>query len=283
VLMDVQMPVMDGLTATRLLRQEDAFRELPVVAMTANAMMGDRDRCLAAGMNDHIAKPIEPEDLWSVLLKWIKPGPALGAPAAPSAATPPLAPIEGLDMAAALRRVLGKEALFVSMLRKFIAGQASAPAGILGALEGEDWTTAERIAHTLKGVSGNIGATDLQARAEVLETAIRERQPLLGIRALLHGLEGPLETLVARLREALPVVAARTAVPVDPDRLRTVCAQLAGLLAQDDGEAGDVLEAHADLLCAAFPDRFGSLEESIRAFDFEGALATLNAASGAGR
>jgi CheY-like chemotaxis protein len=73
VLMDMQMPVMDGITATHALRLDPRQRDLPVVAMTANAMQADRDHCLAAGMNDHIAKPIEPEDLWKVLLKWVKP------------------------------------------------------------------------------------------------------------------------------------------------------------------------------------------------------------------
>ena len=73
VLMDMQMPVMDGVTATGEIRKDARFKDLPVVAMTANAMQGDRDRCLAAGMNDHVAKPIEPENLWKALLKWIKP------------------------------------------------------------------------------------------------------------------------------------------------------------------------------------------------------------------
>ena len=85
--------------------------------------------------------------------------------------------IDGLDMANGLRRVLGKKPLYLSMLRKFVAGQKSATAEILKALEGNDWDTAERLAHTLKGVSGNIGATGLQQLAEKLEAAIKERQP----------------------------------------------------------------------------------------------------------
>ena len=73
VLMDMQMPVMDGLTATLEIRRDEHFKDLPIVAMTANAMQGDRDRCIRAGMNDHVAKPIDPENLWKALLKWIKP------------------------------------------------------------------------------------------------------------------------------------------------------------------------------------------------------------------
>ena len=286
VLMDVQMPVMDGLTATRQIRLDPAYRDLPVVAMTANAMVGDRDRCLAAGMNDHIAKPIDPEDLWKVLLKWIQPHPASlpEPPLAPAAMAtePPLPAIEGLDMATALHRVLGKQALYLSMLRKFKAGQRAVPEGIRQALEEGDWATAERIAHTLKGVAGTIGATRLQTLAAALEAALEVREADLTADRL-QDLEGPLADLLARLEQALPVERVRPAVNVDPDLLREVCGRLRIMLADDDGEAGDLLETHGDLLCAAFPDHFQMLQDTIRSFAFEEALAVLKAATGARR
>src|SRR3990172_9375788 len=178
VLMDMQMPVMDGVTATLESRKEERFKHLPVVAMTASATQADRDTCMAAGMNDHIAKPIEPEVLWKALLKWIKPRhpSAVAAEVKPHAAADADLPsgIDGLDMGTGLRRALGKKPLYLSMLRKFIAGQKSATAEIAKALEGNDRGAAERLAHTLKGVSGNIGATGLQQLAEKLEAAIRE-------------------------------------------------------------------------------------------------------------
>jgi len=282
VLMDVQMPVMDGLTATRLIRESEAFKDLPVVAMTANAMVGDRDHCLAAGMNDHIAKPIEPEDLWKVLLKWFE---FRGVPCSQEAVRaqrpadlPGLPAIDGLDMAAAMRRVLGKKPLFLSMLIKFRAGQRGAPDEIRKCLDEGDWVTAERIAHTLKGVSGNIGALRLQHLAGCLEASIRNHESRATLDARRRDLEGPLQELLAELDRKLPLEPARKPVPVDPGQLELVCAQLAALLAEDDGAAGDLLEAQADLLCAAFPAQFRGLEDRVRAFDYEGALEVLRSA-----
>lgn len=283
VLMDMQMPVMDGVTATLEIRKDDRLKNLPVVAMTANAMQGDRDLCMAAGMNDHVAKPIEPEDLWLALLKWIRPQSALPAtePLKPQAATDTELPsgIDGLDMNNGLRRVLGKKPLYLSMLRKFVAGQKSAIAAILKALDGNDWDTAERLAHTLKGVSGNIGATLLQQLAEKLEAAIKERHPGYKVNAQIEELSKPLDKLIAQLEQKLPEEQSHVSVLIDPEQLKTVCQRLEILLADDDAEAGDVLGANADLLNSAFPNHYRKIDDSIRSFDFEAALAALKAAT----
>ncbi|MGE5027552.1 MAG: response regulator, partial [Betaproteobacteria bacterium] len=132
VLMDMQMPVMDGVAATAEIRKLGRYSHIPIVAMTANAMLADKERCLAAGMVDFVTKPIEPDDLWATLKKWIKP--CQGEASAP--AVPPPAPcpevaipegVAGLDTALGLRRVLGKTALYLNMLRKFVAGQKDFP------------------------------------------------------------------------------------------------------------------------------------------------------------
>ncbi len=235
VLMDMQMPVMDGVTATREIRKDARFRDLPVVAMTANAMQGDRDRCMAAGMNDHVAKPIEPEILWKVLLKWIKPRQATAAALAvntqavedvnlPSGIT-------GLDMVMGLRRVAGKKRLYLSMLRKFVAGQKSVLAEIRKALESNLPDTAERHAHTLKGVSGAIGAAGLQQLAEKLEIAIRERHSREAVDARIDALKMPLEYLITQLENNLPEERVKMAASVNPERLKAVCDKM-------DGNAG---------------------------------------------
>ena len=293
VLMDMQMPV-----------KEERFKDIPVVAMTANAMQGDRDRCLAAGMNDHVAKPIEPEDLWKALLKWIKPKESSVGAATSTGSGHALAAndlrqqagsyneqlqaqdadlpsgIEGLDMNTGLRRVLGKKPLYLSMLRKFIAGQKSAAAEIIKALANDDQPTAERLAHTLKGVSGNIGATGLQQLAEKLEAAIKERSPCEEIEGRLDELKKPLENLIAQLEQKLPDEQGRTAVTVDREKLKAVCDKLEAMLADDDSEAADVMDANADLLNAAFPNHYRKIDDGIRSFDFEAALAALRAATG---
>jgi signal transduction histidine kinase/DNA-binding response OmpR family regulator/HPt (histidine-containing phosphotransfer) domain-containing protein len=206
VLMDMLMPVMDGVTATRTLRLDPRWQSLPVVAMTANAMEEDRLRCLDAGMNDHIAKPIEPEDLWKALLKWVKPRHSTSIMEPKNKMVDELAflpEIEGLDSFNALRRVLGKKTLYESMLRKFITGQKSVVAEIAGALQENAWEDAERLAHTLKGVAGNIGATAVVSIATQLESALKERQTHLQIEVYLKLLAPPLDHLIGQLEQHL--------------------------------------------------------------------------------
>jgi PAS domain S-box-containing protein len=283
VLMDMQMPVMDGVTATREIRKEARFKDLPVVAMTANALQGDRDRCMEAGMIDHVAKPIEPEILWKALLKWIKPRHRADAEGEPLVAQDADLPsgIDGLDMVDGLRRMRGKKPLYLSMLRKFIIGQKSVVAEILKALEGNARNRAERLAHTLKGVSGTIGATGLQQLAEKLETAIKESRPREEIDARFDELKTPLAYLITQLEQQLPEERVRTAVEVDEEKLKAVCDKLAAMLGDDDSEAVDVMDANADLLNSAFPNYYRKIDDGIRSFDFEAAFAALRAATGA--
>ncbi|WP_164521449.1 response regulator [Iodobacter ciconiae] len=183
VFMDMQMPVMDGITATQKIRQCPGLASLPIVAMTANAMQADQERCAAAGMNGHVAKPIEPHDLWMALLRWIAPRPAdiQGCvPEMPGRGCDQILKnklealaIPGLDVMAGLRRVLGKETLYLEMLRKFIHGQSAVIAEINVALEEKDYLTAERLLHSSKSVAGSVGAADLAELATELESLVR--------------------------------------------------------------------------------------------------------------
>ena len=287
VLMDMQMPVMDGVTATREIRRLSEYQDLPIVAMTANAMQQDKDKCLAAGMQDFVTKPIEPDELWTALLKWVKPRQnqveesTRAAPANTAAAADADLPsdIAGLDVANGLRRVLGKKSLYVSMLRKFVAGQKGAAAEIRAALDANDHATAERLAHTTKGVAGNIGAAPVQERAAALELAIKEHRSRAELDALLDQFAPPLQALVASLEASLPAEAEKVQVVVDSEALREVCTRLAALLADDDSEAGDLLDTHANLLNAAFPSRFRRIDDAVRGFDFEAALSALKEAA----
>jgi two-component system sensor histidine kinase/response regulator len=207
VLMDMLMPMMDGVTATQTLRLDARWQTLPVVAMTANAMQADRQRCLDAGMNDHIAKPIEPEDLWKMLLKWVKPHHALSNPESASKGFDELSfltGIEGLDSFNGLRRVLGKKTLFASMLCKFVAGQRSVVPAIENALQENSWEGAEHLAHTLKGVSSSVGATEVASLATQLESALKERQARPQIDAQLMRLTVTLDHLIRQMEQHLP-------------------------------------------------------------------------------
>ncbi|MBV5332509.1 response regulator, partial [bacterium] len=225
ILMDMQMPVMDGLTATREIRKDPRLQHIPVVAMTANALQGARDRCMAAGMNDHVAKPIEPEKLWEALLKWVKPRPSTAAstlkvkPRAVAEVKLPTG-VTGLNVAEGLRRVLGRQPLYLSLLRKFVAGQRSVAMEISKALNDNLWESAERLTHTLKGVSGTIGASEIQQRAEQLETAIGERLSRQEIDTRLDRLQVLLGDLVTQLEGQLSEEGSKPAGLGDQDQLK---------------------------------------------------------------
>ena len=295
VLMDMQMPVMDGVTATEVIRRTVSVAQLPIVAMTANAMQADRERCLAAGMQDFVTKPIEPEELWQALIKWVKPreqpanlaGAAVAAPsrreAANGAEVALPEDIEGLDVTLGLKRVLGKRPMYLSMLRKFVAGQKGAIEEINAALDAGDLGTAERLAHTTKGVSGNIGATRAQELAGVLEHAIKEGQARSSLDALSESLRQTLAPLVQALAEWLPPevsaqAQASASTAVDEAALARVTQQLRDLCADMDSEAEELIEREAGLLAAAYPAHFNALSQAVRDFEFDVALAQLDAA-----
>ncbi len=297
VLMDMQMPVMDGVTATQHIRQDLRNAVLPIVAMTANAMAADRQRCRDAGMNDFVTKPIEPDELWHALAQWIRPHSGLGlvprADASLAAASTPhteatmdgLRSIPGLDVAQGLRRTMGKQPLYQDMLRKFSAGQAHAVVDLLHSLDAADHATAERTAHTLKGVAGNIGASLLQASAAQLERAIHRQEPAAAIHALAAHTAQLLEPLVAAITRQLPVpvaVAAASTAPFDPAAAAALCARLAQLLREDDAESIEMLQEHAALFKQALPGAYAEIAAAVAQYDFETALERLTQSRQAG-
>jgi two-component system sensor histidine kinase/response regulator len=296
VLMDMQMPVMDGVTATRELRKDERFKDLPILAMTANVMDTDIEKCREAGMWDHIGKPIDPDELFGKLLKWMKPRKmeelqeAAKAPPMETkkeetteetkpAPQDDLPEIPGLDTALGLKRVMGKKAFYRDMLRKYIENQGEAPAQIHQSLDAEDYGTAERLAHTAKGVSGNIGATQVQALAATLEKAIRERLPREAIGEALEAFALAHGKLVIPLKEAFPAVAvAEEVAPVDEAKAVEVFAKMREFLANDDSEAVDYLDAEiAALRSILGADHFGTFERAVKQYDFAQALELLSA------
>jgi two-component system sensor histidine kinase/response regulator len=284
VLMDLQMPELDGISATQAIRGDARFRELPVIAMTAHAMVEERERCFAAGMNDHVTKPIEPEVLFQTLARWFR-RPAEAAPARAAAhagaADEQLPQIAGVDTAAGLKRVAGNVTLYHNLLGKFSDGQERAPDGIRRALRDGDRALAERMAHTLKGVSGNIGASGVQATAAAVERAIREGGEA---DALIDGLAGVLAPVIEALRVALASrtgAGAATSPAASTGDAREILKKLDAYLSDSDGETADYLAEHAQVLRGALGhEQFSKIQKAVEDYDFGSALDRLRGAAG---
>ena len=292
VLMDVQMPVMDGYTATERIRQHWRWADLPVIAMTANVMAEDRRRAEAVGMNDHVAKPIVPSALFAALLRWVRPragapgaeAPSGGMVASEGAAAPALPPqLPGLDLAEAQVRLGGKEGLLRRLLASFPDEHGDDAARLRDALAGGRTHEAARIAHTLKSVADTLGAAPLRKVCARLESDLRQgdpRQCVAAAQALEHELALVLQGLRVWREFAPPPVPARGDMGdpegADPDHVRARCAHLAGLLRDMDPEAGAEAEALAGLLGDRHPEALQMSAHAAR-FDFGPALEALEA------
>ena len=201
VLMDCQMPVMDGYTAARILRQQERLRDLPIIAMTASAMAGDREKAIAAGMNDHISKPLQIDDLFSTLARWVRPAASAQAVASLSAtATDPLDSLPGIDPAAWRARGMGDDAMYRRMLKKFVLAQQDFPAPFLEALAAGDVPATRRLAHTLKSLAGTLGAHGVERTAQALELACIDGHDLPRLEALVKDVSRELEPVLEGLR-----------------------------------------------------------------------------------
>ena len=284
VLMDCQMPVMDGYQATRKLRQDPRYSNLPVIAMTANAMVGDKEKCLDAGMNDFIAKPIDVAQLFGTLARWIAPATPQEMAAVVAQPEAELPVIAGLKMAEAMRRVGGNAALMRKLLDRFVETQFDAMQRIVAAIENNQLETAIREAHTLKGLAGNIGAGGLADSAARVEHLLS-----LGSH---DGLPQALAACTLALDELVPKIvlamqsrghaaeaggaALAHVAPVDRARLEAGLRELSQLLQQDDAQAVKHLDGIGPVLVAAGQaEHARQLKRMLGQYDFEGALAQL--------
>jgi CheY-like chemotaxis protein len=280
VLMDCQMPVMDGYAATREIRRDPRLASLPVLAMTANAMAGDREKALEAGMQDHIGKPLDVRTMFATMAKWIRPRKAASAPspAAPAKGGAALPDLPGIDVRAGLATAAGNEALYGRLLRKFRDGQRSFAEQFRATLGDGDKTAPARAAHTLKGVAGNLGARDVQAAAGDLEKACFEKAPAARLEALLARVSEALRPVIAgldSLDEAPPATPAQPR-PLDAVLVRGLVVRLEKLLAASDTDAADVAEelegsVSGTPLAAVAKEVVASIAD----YDFDAALAAL--------
>ena len=289
ILMDCQMPVMDGYTATREIRKNRVFKDTPIVAMTANVMAGDREKVIEAGMNDHIAKPLDVNHMFATLARWIARGSAppggAGVGEATSAGTVPphgdtLPDLPGIDKAAGLATAMGSVKLYTHLLIMFRDRLANFGELFAAALKDADATAAMRCAHTLNGTAGGIGAKGVQAAAGALERACGENAPAPAIQALLDKILAELSPVIAGLAslgsgETAP---AEPAAALDMEKVQPLLDRLAAQLAEADAEALDTAEQLQTLTQGTRLARgLRKVAATISEYDFDAALAQLKA------
>jgi two-component system, sensor histidine kinase and response regulator len=267
---------------------------LPIIAMTAHATMEERKRCLDSGMNDHVSKPIEPVLLFETLGRYYKPRPASpsllsssgeGRPAEHVSGPDDLPSVEGLDTKDGLGRVVGNRNLYLKLLRQFVQQQGAVPAQIAEALARNDLPVAERLAHTVRGVGGTLGARAVQNAAAKLEKTIAAKTAAPELAPVLQEFQATLDDFVSRLRAALPQpqttsVHAVPAAALDAERAKQVITEMISHLNNFDTAAGDCLEANQDVFRTLLPgEAFAEFEQQVSGFAFEDALSGLQHAA----
>jgi len=254
--------------------------------MTAHATMEERQRCLAAGMNDHISKPIDPALLFETVGRFYKPTAGLDRPTEkPHADELEIPTVEGLNSAEGLLRVAGNKKLYGKLLRQFSNTEADAAQRIGSALEAKDHALAERLAHTVKGLAGSLGSHTVQQVAGRLEGVIASRAPSAELMPILQEFTSVLQDFISRLRAALPPVTtdpARTTadVPFDSERVKQVLKEMIGHLNNFDPAAEECLDVNRDAFRALLPEEsFASFKQEVGQFAFANALVRLEQAA----
>ncbi|MGA9992884.1 MAG: PAS domain S-box protein [Thiobacillaceae bacterium] len=295
ILMDIQMPRMDGMAATRAIRALPGWQSKPILAMTANVFAEDQRACLDAGMNDFVAKPVDPQALYATLLKWLpateshgpQVPPAKPATVSMESADPAirnilahLANVPGLDVRRGMDALPGMPDLYVSLLRQFVELHQDDMNRVAGCLAQHDLPGARFLLHALKGVAATLGALSLAEAAKGLEAELQDESGAydeLRVSALTGEFATAFSALTAVLgiQPAAPVAAAPA--EFNPEEARAVLNELEGLLGENDTRAIALLEEHAALLRAVLGQQYEALARQLGQFDFEAAAANLRA------
>ena len=287
VLMDVQMPEMDGFEATAKIRAVPGLNKLPIIAMTAHALEGYREKCIAAGMDDYLTKPIDEKELFSALKRWLKPSDKVSSDAPIQQAMPRQTPenilpttLPGFNLQLALQRLGGNADFFATLLKEFARGHADSAKKIRQALSEKDIAGAQRLAHSIKGIAGNLSAETLHKAAGNLEAEAKENNsealaPLLDIfeTALNEALES-----INSIADIKPASATKPPEVIHTsETIMQVFVDLSGYLNENSFEAEECFQKLKQLtLSEQTEGLLGQLAEDLSKFNFKGAKATLD-------
>lgn len=286
ILMDCQMPNMDGYEATKRIRVQAQYKELPIIAMTANAMVGDKEKVLDAGMNAHISKPINVDTMFKTMSKWITPN----EPVECSGKTATLKnneniiipELEGIDIQQGLATTQNNKKLYRKLLIKFHDNQCDFIEQFNRSQQSSDLKAPARCAHSLKGVAGNIGAKEVQHAASKLEQACIENNSLESINHLVLSLNKELTKVMTALQliksteKTLSNTNCNDEPPLDNQQLESLLSKLKEYLLDDDSEAIQVVDELNELPgIDKYSEVLKSLTSAIEQFDFEKGLEIL--------
>ncbi|MCU7921590.1 MAG: response regulator [Candidatus Thiodiazotropha sp. (ex Dulcina madagascariensis)] len=275
ILMDIQMPVMDGYTATQIIRSQEGLDRLPIIAMTASAMSSDREKSRSMGMNAHIAKPIKVGELYTILLEYIPD--TRGETQGRQEITGDAVAYQLIDRQAGLAVCNGNEALYQKILMHFFSTERDFPQRFEAALESGDKTSATRHAHSLKSSAGSIGAADLQLAALELEKACRESAPNEQLLEIMQPVVRRLTPVLEQLKPTDTESPANTISDM-PDKqiLLPLLERLTLLLKHDDTAVVDVMDAlNKHLQESPLQDAWIGLKMAVEDYDFQLALKEL--------
>lgn len=280
VYMDLQMPVMDGYTATLEIRKDPRYKDLPIVAMTADAMMGIKEKCIQVGMMDYVSKPIDPDELFGSLVTWIKPG-ERAAVAPPKqekivAVEVEVPQFRVIDTKTGLMRVGGNQKLYCDLLRKFFENNINLVEQIRSAIQNNEKELSVRLAHTVKGVSGTLGATELNLIAAKLEALLNTDGPV-EFEEVISEFDARLHEVLGEIGEwkksAESCMEENLTAELDMERVSVLMSELIALLEDSDIGASSKIEEINQLPGAGrIRALLDAITRCVKSYDFDEAI-----------